>query len=451
MKITFKQVAIRVAAATSVLVGSSVVACSSNDTPATVAPPPTSGGTTTTTAGTGGSATTAGTATTGGSSGTTGTAGTGGAGKCPGNQVMKDGMCICAPFAPLFCSDIPLCVTKDKDPDHCGDCTTKCGAQNACAAGVCTPDLTTVTEVTGCGALELVSTATKLYSLGTMTGLATVPFAGGAATPVGAAFMGGTAFTVDETGGFAYVAAGKDLLRVKLAAAAADAPTKIVSEATDTIYDVALDGTGGLFYASGTTIKRVAAAATAAAGSTGVVAATAINHGETQAVTWAGGYLLYGVSVAFNVESCNYGATGTVCGVDAMGEPTPGMGGVEVKIGASQDELLFGHRSVQADATNVYWANHGVVMAPYTGTGVPQQMTIAAPIDTKKVIAYAVDPVAKMTYIATDDGSFEKSAFDKGGEDAIWVARALPTVTSIVLDPTSVYLASACKILKSAR
>ena len=449
MKITYKQVVLRVAAATGFMVGASLAACSSTDTPAAVAPPPATGGTSTTTGGTSaGTATAAGT-TTGGAAAGTGTGGTGGAGKCPGNQVMKDGMCICAPFAPLFCSDIPLCVTKEKDPDHCGDCKTKCGPMNACAAGVCTPDLATVAEVTGCGALELVSTASKLYALGTMSGLSStaLPAAAGAAmTPIGATFMGGTAFAVDASN--AYVAAGKDLLRIKLAAAATDMPEKLVTETMDTIYDVALDGMGNVFYASGTTIKKVPV--TAAAGSTGMLAATAIDHGQTQGITWAGGYLLYGVSVAFNVESCNYGAAGMVCNADATTGDTMGPG-VEVKIGASQDELLFGHRSVQADATNVYWANHGVVMAPYTGAGVPAQMTIAAPIDTKKVIAYAVDGAAKMTYIATDDGSLEKSAFDKGGEDAVWVARALPTVTSIVLDPMSVYLASACKILKSAR
>lgn len=450
MKITFNQVVLRVATATGLLVGASVAACSSSNTPGnTVAPPPATGGTNASTGGTSGSG---GAATGGASAGTAagGSAGTGGGSGCPGNQLKgADGTCGCPPYAPLFCPSVPVCVDSKKDVDHCGDCMTACKAMNACAAGVCTPDLATVTEVTGCGALELVSTAMKLYALGSMTGLSSIGLpaaAGSAATPVGAGFMGGTAFAVDATN--AYVAAGKDLLRIKLAAAATDMPEKLATETTDTIYDVTLDGAGNLYYASGSTIKKLPV--TAAAGAAGTVAATAIDQGKAQGVVWSANYLLYGASEAFNVESCNYGAASTVCGAD----PTDGhpVGpGVEVKIGASQDELLFGHRSLQADAMNVYWANHGVVTAPFTGTGVPAQMTLAAPIDTKKVIAYAVDSVAKMTYIATDDGSFEKSAFDKGGEDAIWVARALPTVTSIVLDPTSVYLASACKILKSAR
>ena len=121
-----------------------------------------------------------------------------------------------------------------------------------------------------------------------------------------------------------------------------------------------------------------------------------------------------------------------------------------VKIGASQAGLIFGHRSVQADMDNVFWANGGLQMAKFTGadhTGT----TIASPIDGSPVVAFAVDSTAKMAYVAATDGSFEKSAFDKGSEDAVWVARALPKVSSIVLDATSVYLASACKILKSPR
>jgi hypothetical protein len=259
-----------------------------------------------------------------------------------------------------------------------------------------------------------------------MSGLSSIALpAGGAPKAIAATLMGGTAFAVDATN--AYVAAGKDLKRVKLADGTTDT---LVTEAA-TIYDVAVDA-GSVYYATGVNIMKVSA--TAAAGSAGVVAATAIDDGMAQGVTISAGYALYATGQAFNLES------------QALAQ-----GGVEVKIGASQDELVFGHRSVQADATNVYWANHGIVTAPFTGVGVPAQMTIAAPIDTKKVIAYAVDPVKKMSYFATDDGSFEKSAFDKGNMDAIWVARALPTVTSVVLDDTSVYLSSQCKILKSAR
>jgi hypothetical protein len=71
-------------------------------------------------------------------------------------------------------------------------------------------------------------------------------------------------------------------------------------------------------------------------------------------------------------------------------------------------------------------------------------------------VAYAIDSTAKTAYIATYEAStmdhnLEKSAFDKADSEAIWMARGLDKVSSIVLDDTSVYVASACKILKSAR
>jgi hypothetical protein len=69
------------------------------------------------------------------------------------------------------------------------------------------------------------------------------------------------------------------------------------------------------------------------------------------------------------------------------------------------------------------------------------------------VSAFAVDSSAQMSYAATQDGSFEKSSFEAGvaSSEASWVARALPSVSSIVLDATSVYLASECDILQSPR
>jgi hypothetical protein len=161
---------------------------------------------------------------------------------------------------------------------------------NACSAGACTPDLTTFADVTGCGTLELLSTSTTLYALGSMTGLTSYALpAGGTAVPIGAAFMGGTAFTVDATN--AYVAAGKDLKRVKLADGTTDT---LVSEA-DTIWDVAVDS-GNVYYATGVNVKMVSA--TAAAGSAGTVAATAIDDGMAQGVTVSAGYALYASSVA---------------------------------------------------------------------------------------------------------------------------------------------------------
>jgi hypothetical protein len=334
---------------------------------------------------------------------------------------------MCPAYASTYCEAITKCVSAMKDPDYCGGCTTKCSAMQACAAGACTPDLAAFGEIAGCGTLELVSTAGKLYALSTMGGTLSsfaLP-AGGAATPVATGLTGATAFAVDTTN--AYVAAGMKVMRVSLAGGGT--PEAVVTE-TAQIFDVAVDN-GKLYYAVGKDIKMVDAAAKAG---TGVSVAMSADEGEAQGVAVSGTFVVYASNMAFNLES----------------DPIAGDG--YVKIGASQSGLIFGHRSVQADATNVFWANTSLQKAAVAGA-MHAATTVAQPIDGKPIIAYAVDPAKSMAYIATNDGNFEKSSFTDGmaGTEATWVARALPTVSSIVLDDTSVYLASQCKILKSAR
>ncbi len=419
VNIRFKQVVLRGAVATGLLVGLSAVGCSSTtDTPANPGAAGTSAISTS-----GASAGGSGGAAAGTSS--SGSGGGGAAGKCTDGKVMVMGACACPPYAPLFCEAVTKCVTPTKDPDHCGDCATKCNAMSACSAGKCAPDLATFGEVAGCGSLKLLSTADKLYVLSTMTG-ALVSFAlpaGGAATPVATDLTGGTAFALDATN--AYVATGMTVTRVKLADGT---KTVLVTEAMP-IFDVAVDA-GKIYYAVAKDIKQ----ADAAAPGTGVSVAVSADEGMAQGVAVSGGMVLYASNEAFNLEA------------------DPIVGDMHVKIGASQSNLIFGHRSVQADATNVYWVQQGVQRALFGGADHANK-TVAVPLNSAQVIAYAVDPTAKTVYFATDDGSLEKSTYAEGmdtGEPA-WVARALPKVSSVVLDATSVYVASECKILKSAR
>jgi len=116
--------------------------------------------------------------------------------------------------------------------------------------------------------------------------------------------------------------------------------------------------------------------------------------------------------------------------------------------------LIFGHRSIQTDGTLVFWVNNGLQGAPimpdaegkYPGKG------IATPIDGATITAFAVaGSKAYFTEQVTGSDppvvSFEKSDFE--ATDSVRLARNLPNVTSIVVDSTSAYLASGCKILKS--
>jgi len=296
----------------------------------------------------------------------------------------------------------------------------------ACAAGVCTPDLTTVADIAGCGTLELVSAAGKLYVLSTMTGALSsiaLPVAAAAApTAITTGLTGATAFAVDASN--AYVATGMTVTQVKLA----DGTKTVLVTETAKIFDVAVDA-GKIYYAVGKDVKQ----ADAAAPGTGVSVAVSADEGMAQGVAISAGTVLYASAEAFNLESDPIAA-----------------GEGHVKIGASQAGLIFGHRSVQADATNVYWANGSLQTAMFTGADHAGKI-VAQPIDGSPVLAFAIDGTAKMAYIATTDGSFEKSAFDKADQEATWVARGLDKVSSVVLDDTSAYLSAGCKILKSAR
>jgi hypothetical protein len=301
----------------------------------------------------------------------------------------------------------------------------------ACAAGACTPDLITVAEVAGCGTLELVSAAGKLYVLSTLAGtLSSIALPAAAAatpTPIATGLTGGTAFAVDATN--AYVTTGMTVTQVKLA----DGTKTVLVTETTPIFDVAVDA-GKIYYAVGKDVKQ----ADATTPGTGTSVAVSADEGEAQGVAVSAGTVLYASNAAFNLESDPIAA-----------------GEGHVKIGASQAGLIFGHRSVQADATHVYWANGSLQSALFTGADHAGKI-VAQPIDGSPVVAFAIDSTAKMAYIATYesltmDNRLEKSSFDAADQEATWVARGLPKVSSIVLDDTSVYLSSACKILKSAR
>ncbi len=350
-----------------------------------------------------------------------GTGGLGGNG-CPGNQIKANGECMCPPYVPTFCSAAMKCVNTLKDVEACGACSIHCAATSACTMGKCTPEPTEVsTPMSGCGQLELQMAPGVLYVLASKTGkLSSIALASGALTLLASGLIAGSAFALDATN--AYVAAATTVTQVNLATGV---KTVLVTE-IDGIFDVAVDN-GKIYYTSGKGIKQ----ADATAPSTGTLVAQSADEGVAQGVAVSGGMVLYLSNDSFNVES------------------DPIVGDMHVKIGASQGSLIFGHRSVQADATNVYWANGSVNRSLFAGLDHPVN-TVAVPIDGSSVVAYAVDPVAKTAYIATMDGSLEKSTFDSQDE-ATWVARGLSTVTSVVLDDTSVYVANKCVVLKAAR
>jgi hypothetical protein len=422
--------AVRTFAAVSLLIGASLVACSSStEEPGNPIIPPVGGSAGTPAQGGSGTAGAAAGSSAGGMSGgstggesNAGTAGAGGGNGCIGNQIkdMATGMCACPTYAPNFCTDVMKCVSQAKDPTHCGDCDTKCPATSACSESKCTTEPMSLGEVAGCGSLKLQQADGKLYLLSTMTGaLQSMPIPAGAApTSVATGLTMGSAFALDATN--AYVATGMTLQRVKLS----DGTKQTVVTETTPIFDVAVAG-GKLYYAVGKDVKSVDATATAG---TGTSVAVGIDEGEPQGVAVSGDYVLYGSAQAFNVEA------------DPI---APGEG--HLKLGASQGGLIFGHRSIQADAMYAYWAVNGTVQrAPFTGADHAQK---TAGTGLGNITAYAIN--ATTAYFGSDTGDLEKAAF--GAEKSIWMARGLGKLSSIVLDATSVYAATdQCKILKTA-
>jgi hypothetical protein len=336
------------------------------------------------------------------------------------------------------------CTSPMKDPDHCGNCETKCGTQSACSAGACTPDLTTVAEIPDCGSLKLVLSGPTIYTLSTMSGtLSSVPAAGGAPMQIATGLTGATAFAIDATN--AYVVAGMSIQRVPLAGGAA-AP--VVTE-TAAIHDVAVSGTT-LYYATGNGVKSVAA--NAAAG-TGTLVALAASEGEPQGVAVSGAILLYGSASSFNVERCD---TALICN-DANGADEEIRGTGHIRVGMSQGGLIFGHRSVQTDGTKVYWVNNGLQSAPimpdaggaYPGVGVgtPKDGGTITAFAIKGTTAYFAEQSPGATPADPPLVNFEKQG--AGEADPTWLARNLAPVSSIVVDDTSVYLAAGCNLVKS--
>jgi len=415
------------------LVGGLVLACSGGEEPNQPPPAPVGGNTSQAGGGSGGATATAGsggggmagggTAGTGGAVG--GTAGTGGSAcamDCAASgQVceMASATCICPPFNPDHCPAAALCTDFVEDHDHCGNCETACAATSACNTGMCTPEPTDVhdTGTTDCERLNLVLSGTDIYFVNVGAGsVSSVPVAGGAATSLATGLTDAGAFTLDDTN--IYVATGMTLSRIPIGGGTAE----VVVTETAPIFDVAVQD-DVLYYAVGTSVKSVDATAD---DGTGTVVGTPESSGEPQSVTVDGDNVFWGAVVAYNVEADSIAT-------DAV-----------VKLGASQGNLLTGHRALYTDGTHVYWVNGSTVeRRVYDGTMAQENQTIS--IDSEMITAYVIN--ATHVYLAAG-GKIEKAAL---GEDALPLARGQGVVGSMVLDATNVYWSTDdCKIRKTA-
>lgn len=145
---------------------------------------------------------------------------------------------------------------------------------------------------------------------------------GGVPTTLASGLDGAAEFALDAMN--AYVAAGVSVVQVNRTSGA---KSVLVTESAP-VRDVAVDK-GKIYYAVGQTIKQ----ADAATPGLGTAVAQSIDEGEAYGVAVSGNQVLYVSYTSFNVEA------------------DPIVGEQHVKIAASQGALRFGHRSIQADAT----------------------------------------------------------------------------------------------------
>ncbi len=101
--------------------------------------------------------------------------------------ICKAGMCACTTDVPDVCGAgaTAACVNKKADPEHCGDCLSKCDAGATCVDSKCTKKPVELSKGTGCGPMRLAIQGTDVYWTEPMTKkVRSMPLAGGAAVEV---------------------------------------------------------------------------------------------------------------------------------------------------------------------------------------------------------------------------------------------------------------------------
>lgn len=353
----------------------------------------------------------------------------------PGQFKLANGVCGCPVFAPNYCAAMGKCVNFTKAPETCGSCEHACGSTQACVDSACTPELVQLTELADCGSVLLVYANATLYALSTGVGeLSSVPVAGGAPSMIATGLSEAVAFAVDGTS--AYVANGRKVTKVTLSdGAKADVATDVAP-----IYDVAVQG-ASLYYA----VDKPAADTSAAHadfggfikkvpidGGTAEVVAGGMDLGQPQGVAVSGTNVLYATESAKNVEV----QKGLPVGANAYQDP------LHYKLGASQGSLLLGHRSVQTDGGYVYWSNDAVQRSKF-GDSAPFQEQATSSLGVTTAFALGGQKV----YFGSDLGDLGKGTIL--ADEVIPMARNLGRITSMVVEPGGVYVASECRILKA--
>jgi hypothetical protein len=436
------------------------LACSSDDGATIKTPAPPSAGSSA-----GGSANggTAGTSPTGGSGGgTAGTAAGGGSGvacamtpDCKGTGFFCKkasasdamGMCACSAEIPDACGagDAAACVNKKSDPDHCGDCDTKCDAGATCVDSKCTPKpVELLAKGAGCGAMRLAIQGANLYWVEPMTGkVRSMPLGGGAAVDVATAQASPSQIAADATGVYWIVdgAAGvgtSKVMKKALPLAAGEPDVLATSTTADKILGIAVHG-GKLYY---TLVNDVHQISTDKAVSKDIIVGTATNFDPPAKIEG----IPHGVGANdMMVAWTDVGDRNGVEGDDVLEEtdmPLTDMTGY-VELAQSVGGLKY---DIAVDATYAYWLdgprfvhNKLTAVAP-----VPDAAIMESP-KAAEFTTFAIN--ATNVYAGNADGLILRHSLIPPMEgmdpvEAAPIARDQMAPNSVVVDATKVYWAT---------
>lgn len=203
--------------------------------------------------------------------------------------VCRMNSCVCTTDIPDVCGAgaEAACVNKKSDPDHCGDCATKCDAGATCVASACTKKpVELLPPVAGCGKIRAAISGTSIYWTEAMSGkVRSMPLTGGAPVDVATGQVSPSEIAADDTGVY-WVADGS--IMKKALPLAAGAPqllkdhTKIVATvSTPPVTDKKVLGiavhAGKLYYSSGHDVHQIS---TDVAVTTDIIVGVAVNYDD---------------------------------------------------------------------------------------------------------------------------------------------------------------------------
>ncbi len=358
-----------------------------------------------------------------------------------------DGLCYCQPSTLTYCSD--ACTDPQIDPDHCGNCTTKCGDTQGCSAGKCgTAPTALVPAAAGCGAIRLIIAGDTVYWTDETKGtVSSIPLAGGTAKVIATGEMTPTTLAVSGTNVY-WLATGSKSIRKKATDGSGTASDVVASSivttactGVDAAKNCGLGGftvtaTGDVYYAIYTNIYKLT-------GGTGT--AVKIGHedsGIPRAIAVEGALIGYPTDTNQDVDVIS-----EVMGTDAYCKTEVNTDNTNcVRIARSQGSLFYDN--VYLVNKVLYWVDGAQVHSNSATDNTTGNKTITSA--DASLAGFALAGTNAVFADTSDAGLIYKAPLvpPEGATDTkVLLARKQVGVTSVAADATHAVWANAdCSI-----